>query len=324
MRRGDPGVPPEIVAALAEASRIGAVGHVGPDGDALGSILGLTLAARAAGKEAWASFGEPFVLAPNLSFLDRSTLVSPSELPEGLDVVVVCDTAVRDRLGSVAPRVDTARRIVVVDHHPAGDGFGDLHWVAPASATAEMVFRLVAALGWPIDEAVATALYVGIVTDTGRFQYSATTPETHRVAALLLEAGVRTELVGEKLFEEAPFGYYRVVANVLGRAVLEPDVGPVGLVWSVMYRADLDEAGIGYEETDGLIDLVRMAREAGVAALLKERDRGRFKVSLRSRGSVDVGELAARFDGGGHRNAAGFDAAGPPDEIVAKIRSALP
>ncbi len=314
-------VPDEIVRELAAATSVGAVGHVGPDGDALGSILGLTLAARAAGKEAYASFGEPFTLTENFDYLDRSTLVPPSEFPEGLDVVVACDTAARSRLGSIVDRVETAHRLIVVDHHRSNGGFGDLEWIDPeAAATAQMIFHLLRRLTWPVDRSAATALYTGIITDTGRFQYSSMTPDVHLIAAELLAAGVRQDLVAEKLFEEAPFGYYRVVSNVMGRAVLEAEIG---LVWSVLYHADLDEAGIRYEDTDGLIDLVRIAREAGVACLLKERDSGLIKGSLRSRGRIDVAAIAATFGGGGHHNAAGFTFEGTVDEAMARVRAAL-
>jgi len=318
----DPIVPPEeVVGALAAARRVGAVGHVGPDGDALGSILALTLAARRAGKEAYATFGEPFVLTPIYDELDRSTLVPPGEFPEGLDVVVACDTAARDRLGSVGKVAESATTLIVVDHHGSNDGFGDIRWIRPdAAATAQMIFHLLRALDWEIDAAVGAAIYTGIVTDTGRFQYSSTTPDVHHIAAELLEAGVRQDRLGEKLFEEAPFGYYRVVANVMGRAVLERELR---LVWSVMYHADLEEGGIGYEDTDGLVDLVRMAREADVACLLKERESGVIKGSLRSRGVVDVAAVAATFGGGGHHNAAGFTFSGTIDEAIERVRAAL-
>ncbi len=309
------------VAALADARHIGAVGHVGPDGDALGSSLAVALAARDAGKEAYVSFGEPFVLGSTFDFLDVTPLVSPTDLPRGLDVVVACDTADASRLGSVADVATSARTLLVVDHHPSNDGFGDVRIIDPrAAATAQLVYRLLRRLEWPIGPQTATALYTGLVTDTGRFQYSATTPEVHRIAAELLEAGVRPEVVGQRLFEEAPFASYRVIARVMGRAVLEERLG---LVWSILLQEDLAAAGLPYEEVDDLIDLVRIAREAGVACLLREIQPGTLKGSLRSRGVVDVGAIAARLGGGGHRNAAGFTFEGSPEAAIAVIREAL-
>lgn len=301
--------------------RIGVLGHIGPDGDALGSAIALALAARGAGKDAVASFGEPFVVPAEMTFLDLSTLVRPAEFPSDLDVVVACDTAARDRLGSLAPATESAGSLVVIDHHRSNGGFGDINLIDPeAGSTTQLVLYLLDELGWRIDEAVATALYTGLVTDTGRFQYSSTTPEVHRVAAQLLAAGVRPDAVGQRLFEEIPFGYYTVLARVMGRAILEPERG---LVWSVMEMGDLEAGGIGYEATDGLIDSVRIAEEADVACLLKEKQQGTLKGSLRSRGRVDVSAIAAALGGGGHHNAAGFTFNGTSDAAMTRIRELL-
>jgi phosphoesterase RecJ-like protein len=310
-----------IAEALAAASTIGAVGHVRPDGDALGSVVGLVLAARAAGKDAVASFGEPFVIGEEFAFLDLEVLVPPSQFPKGLDLAIVCDTSARDRVGSVVGRVESAATVGVIDHHRSNGGFGDVTVIDPdAAATTQLVYRVLRLLEWPVTPQVATALYTGLVTDTGRFQYSSTTPEVHTIAAELIEAGAVPATVGQSLFEEAPFGYYGVVAAVLGRAVLEADIG---LVWSVLSEKDVAEAKIPPTATDGLIDLVRMATEAGVACLLKEAAPGVVKGSLRSRGVVNVAAIAEALGGGGHHNAAGFTVEGTPEQAIAKVRELL-
>jgi bifunctional oligoribonuclease and PAP phosphatase NrnA len=308
--------------AIRAARRIGVAGHVGPDGDALGSMLAIAMGARAVGKEAWASFGEPFALASEFDFLDTSTLVPPRELPDDLDLFVAVDTAAPDRLGSLGAKASSASHVLVIDHHLSNGGFGDVRFIDPAAAaTAELVFTLFAELGWEIDEPVAVALYTGLVTDTGRFQYSSTSPQVHRMAAELLASGVEPDRIGRRLFEEAPFAYYAVVARVMGRAVLE---GDRNLVWSVLTQDDLEAAGIAYEETDGLIDLVRIAREAEVSCLLKELQRGVLKGSLRSNGEVDVAAIAYALGGGGHHNAAGFTFHGDVDAAMEAVRSLLP
>ena len=189
-----------------------------------------------------------------------------------------------------------------------------------AAATTQLVYRMLRFLDWPVTPEVATALYAGLVTDTGRFQYSSTTPEVHAVAADLIAAGADPATVGRSLYEEAPFGLYGVISKVLGRAVLEEHAG---LVWSVLFTSDVANAGIPSTATDGLIDLVRMATEAGVACLLKEVEPGVLKGSLRSRGAVDVSTVAEALGGGGHHNAAGFTAQGSPDEVIAKVRGLL-
>lgn len=311
----------EVAEALRRSHRIAVVGHIGPDGDALGSMLGLAVAARAAGKEAYATFGDPFVVPHQLRFLDTSTLRPVADVPLPLDALVVVDCGDRDRIGSAGVLADAASQVVVIDHHRSNGGFGDVSWVEPdAGATAQMVFRLLTELGWVVDRPAAEALYTGIVTDTGRFQYSSTSPEVHHIAAALLEAGVRPEEIGQRVYEESPFGYLGLAGTVLQRAQLDEDLS---LVWSTLHLDDLASAGIGYEDADGLIDLIRIAEEAQAACLLREVGEGRTKGSLRSRGTIDVGAVAVALGGGGHRNAAGFTVEASIDDAIELVRGAL-
>jgi phosphoesterase RecJ-like protein len=310
----------EAVAALGAADSFVAVGHIRPDGDALGASLALALAGRAVGKQAFVTFGEPFDLPGQFRFLDMSPYAAVADVPTPIDLFVVCDTSVKDRLGSAAQLTDAADKVLVVDHHLTESDFGDVRYVdSSAAATAEMAFRLIKQLGWPITVDVAAALYAGLVTDTGRFQYSATTPEVHRMTAELLEVGIRPEIIGRHIYEEAPFGYLHLASRVLGRSRLDVERG---FVWSILYSTDLADAGIAMEDTDGLIDLIRLAQEAGVACLLKV-DAGVTKGSLRSRGEVDVAAIAGSFGGGGHHNAAGFTFVGEPEVAAARILDQL-
>jgi phosphoesterase RecJ-like protein len=306
--------------AIAAADELAVTCHVNPDGDALGSAIGFALAARSVGKSAVVSFGGRFAVPESYDFLDLAPLVTPDRFPADADVAVVFDVAGADRLGGLADRIETAGTVIVVDHHVTNDGFGDIAVIDPeAGASAQLAYYLIRELGWEIDASVAIALLTGIVTDTGRYQYSSTDGEVLRVAANLLDAGVRPEVIGQRVYESVPFGYLAVASAVLGRAVLDAERS---LVWSVVYAADLQSAGVDPTDTDQLIDDLRVAREADVAALLKEVDEG-FKVSLRSRGGTDVGSLAASFGGGGHHNAAGFTAQGGVDEIVAAVEDRL-
>jgi phosphoesterase RecJ-like protein len=310
-----------VARTLDAASTIGVVGHVGPDGDALGSMVALVIAAAGAGKTVVGSFDEPFVIPNELSFLDTSLLVPPSSFPDDLDVGVVVDTSVRKRVGSLADRLDKAGTLVVIDHHLSDGSWGDVLLIdRTAAATTELIFTVLNRLEWPITAAIANALYAGLVTDTGRFQYSSTSPATHEMAGALLAAGVKPDVIGQQLFEEASFGYYDVASKVLGRAVFDRDRA---FVWSVLFDEDLEAADVARHEVDGLIDLVRLARGSQVALLLKESKFGGFKGSLRSRGIVDVAEIASLFGGGGHRNAAGFTASGGVDDIVEQITASL-
>ena len=314
----------EALAAAAEviaaADKLALACHVSPDGDALGSIIGLAHAASAAGKEVVASFGSPFELSEAYAFLDLSALVPPEEFPTDPEVMIALDVAAVERLGELTEPAGRAGTLVIIDHHVTNEGFGDISIVdEQAAAAAQLAFYLIGELDWPLGERTATALLTGIVSDTGRFQYSSTDAEVFRVAAALLEAGARPEMVGQSLYESVPFGYLRASGAVLSRARLEEELS---LVWSVLYEQDVSDAQVGPEDLDALIDDLRIAREAQVAALIKERAPG-WKVSLRSRGGVDVGAIAAAEGGGGHHNAAGFDTDGKLEDIVAGIRAHL-
>ncbi|NND03405.1 MAG: bifunctional oligoribonuclease/PAP phosphatase NrnA [Acidimicrobiia bacterium] len=308
------------VAAIRAADSIVAVGHVRPDGDALGASLALALAARDVGKQAHVTYSEPFAMPDQFRFLDASPHLPVAEVPTPFDLLIACDTADRERLGTADVLTESADRVLVVDHHISNGGFGDVAYIdSSASATAEMAYRIIKKLDWKITAEVANALYVGVVTDTGRFQYSMTTPAVHEMTAELLAAGVRPEVVGRHVYEEAPFGFLNVAGAVLGRAQLDEERG---LVWSVLYPEDLTAAGIDLEHAEGLIDLIRVAQEAGVACLLKVVD-GVTKGSLRSRGEVDVAAIANTFGGGGHHNASGFTSSEAPDRVIEMIRQQL-
>lgn len=309
----------EAVEILGSAQEIAVACHISPDGDAIGSAIGLARSARLAGLRAVASFGSPFTLSSIYEYLDRGVLVPPKEFPREPSVMVSVDAASLDRLGELAPNAHAARKLVVVDHHISNPGFGTVDLIdAEAGATAQLIAGLLTELGWPIDRGVADALLTGIVTDTGRFQYSNTTPALLRIAADLVEAGARPEVIGQNMYERVPFAYLKLEADVLGRCELAD-----GLVWSVLYLEDLERHQVGLEDADQLIDAIRIAWEAQVAALIKETSDGRYKVSLRSRGKVDVGAIAANHGGGGHHNAAGFTHDGPIEAIVANVEAAL-
>lgn len=307
---------------IREARSVVATGHVNPDGDALGAALGLALACRAAGREASVCFGGGFVLPTHFSFLDTAPLAGPGEV-DVPDVLVAFDTNDPERLGEeLEGLLQAAPTVVMVDHHASGPGFGDIRVSDPlAPAAALLCYRLIQRLGWSPSPEVATALLLGLVTDTGRFQYSNTSPEAFRSAADLLEAGARPEIIGQSVYESVAFGYLGVAGAVLSRATLEPGRS---LVWSFLTQEDLRRNGVGMEDADALIDSVRLAREAEVALLLKEQTDGKWKLSLRSRRWVNVAEVAAAMGGGGHHRASGCTFEGEMDEAVEAVRKRLP
>lgn len=318
---GDNGTLLSAASAIRSASEISLACHVGPDGDALGSMLGLAEAASDAGKIAKASFGSPFVVPDNLSFLPTEYLVAPGDLPAQPEILVVLDAGSADRIGELASNAGKAKTVVVLDHHVTNQGFGDIAHIDPtAAATGEIVFDLLKLTGWKVTPSIANSLLTAVVTDTGRFQYSNTTPRTLEIASALVEAGAVPNLIGQRVYEEAPFGYLIAVGSALSRAELNEELSVVS---TVIGEEDLKTAGIDWGDIDGLIDTIRLAREADTAVLAKAHGDGRVKISMRSRGTTDVGSLAASFGGGGHRLAAGFTAEGDPNLVVSQVVAKL-
>lgn len=306
---------------IAAADEISLACHIGPDGDALGSMLGLALAARDQGKKVQASFGSPYEVPPSLRFLPTDLLVAPADFPEAPGLMVVLDAGSADRLGELARSASAADTVVVIDHHVTNEGFGDVAVVDPSSAaTGELVFELLRILGWPVTAEIAQCLLTALVTDTGRFGYANTRPETFRIAAQLVEAGGDTTVIGRHVYEEAPFGYLKAASIALSRAELDETAS---LVTAVLRHDDLAAQGIGWAETENLIDLIRLATEADTAVLVKVHDDDRVKVSMRSRGDTDVGGLAQSMGGGGHRLAAGFTSTEDVDKVMAEITQNL-
>jgi phosphoesterase RecJ-like protein len=307
----------KAAAVLAGAEKVALACHVGPDGDALGSMMGLALAARDAGKEVVTSFGSPFIVPNNLAFLPTVGLVPPDEFPESPPVMVVLDAGAADRLAELGHHAGNAGTLIVLDHHVTNDGFGDITVVDGAvAATGEIVAELLDVLRWPITAEIATCLHTAIVTDTGRFQYAATKPSTFKLAAGLVAAGADTDYIGQQVYDQAPFGYLRAAGAALSRAILDEEAGVVS---TIITHKDLEEAGIDWGDIDGLIDTIRLAVEADVAALAKVHDDGRVKLSLRSRGGTDVGAIAAALGGGGHRLASGVTIEDTAENAISQV-----
>lgn len=308
---------------LVSATSVAIACHVNPDADALGSMLGLSSFLRERGVKTICSFGnEPLELPRWAALLPGADeVVEPKRFPRAPDVLVTCDTASMDRLGVLASAATKAREVVWIDHHLSNDGLGSIPLVDPrASSTAEVVYRLLRKIGGDVSAATAACLYAGLVTDTGRFQYAATRPETLRLAAELREHPFDHVRLAQALYEDNSAGYLRLLSSALARLELEQDQD---LVWTYLTQADLAGAGVAPSDTDDLIDLVRTAREADVAAVVKQQRDGRFKVSMRSRGGHDVAAVAAQFGGGGHRLAAGYTSRHGLADTLERLRAAL-
>jgi bifunctional oligoribonuclease and PAP phosphatase NrnA len=308
--------------------------HVRPDADALGSMLAFASALiskrRAAGRSpasVAASFGDdPFEVPAILRFLPgQSLLRPPADVPDRPQVMVSFDAASTDRLGLLAGRAEAAGELIVLDHHASNTGFGTVSLVDPgAAATAVLAAALIRRLGIPLSPDVALGLYAGLVTDTGSFKYSATTPQVHELAAQLLATGIDPGAVARELYDRAPFGYLGMLSAALGRAQLDRDAADgLGVVWTTVTRADRAKASLPLDAAESVIDTVRKTDEAEVAAVLKEDDVGIWQVSVRSKSLVDVGAACTALGGGGHARAAGFSYSGGAGAAISALRQAL-
>lgn len=308
---------------LSGADEVALACHMNPDADALGSMLGLSNYLRSRGTQTVCSYGnEPLELPRWASLVPGADhVVPPSAYPPEPAVMVTCDCASFDRLGVLGGSASRAGELIWIDHHRSNEGFGTVRVVDPdASSTCEMVFRLIETMGGGIDRDVAVCLYAGLVTDTGRFQYQATTPETLRVAARLREHDFDHAALVRAMYEDNDPSFLRLLGTALGRMTEVPEAS---VVWTYITQADLAEAGVGPGDTDDLIDVLRTARNVDVAAVLKQQRDGRFKVSVRSRGAHDLSAVAAAFGGGGHRLAAGYTSAHGPAGTIERLVAAL-
>jgi len=316
---------PDLVAAanLVDAARdVTLVAHVNPDADALGSALALGLVLQRRGVTVRVTFAEPAEVPESLRALDvAGLLVVPEEVPVAPELLIALDTAGPGRLGSLAGRMQTAGAVLVIDHHATNNRFGTHNLVDErAEATVVLVLRLLDELGVELDEPVARCLYAGLVTDTSCFRRA--DGGTHALAARLLAAGVDPDATTRALLDTHPYRWLGMLGSVLSRAGLEPAAARgLGLVHVTIRLADVD--GLGAEELDSVVDIVRTTAEAEVAAVLKEVAPQEWTVSLRAKRRLDVSSAAHALGGGGHRLAAGFSASGTPEDVLDALRAAL-
>jgi bifunctional oligoribonuclease and PAP phosphatase NrnA len=308
---------------LAAAGEVALACHVNPDPDALGSMLALADHLQRRGATVISSVpNEPLDLPRWASLLPGSDRIAEAQVfPAAPSVMVTCDCASFDRLAVLGRSAARADELIWIDHHRSNDGLGTVPVIdGDASSTCEIVYRLLHVIGDDVSDAAAACLYAGLVTDTGRFQYEATTPETLRMAADLREHDFDHARLVQALYEDNGRDYLGLVGVALGRLASVPEAD---LVWTYLTQADLRGSGVHAGETDDLIDMIRTDRDADVAALVKQQKDGRFKVSMRSRGDHDLAAVAAGFGGGGHRLAAGYTSAHGPAETVERLARAL-
>ena len=318
--------PTTDVRAVADAIRSNdcfvVAAHENPDGDAVGSMLAMALALKALGKDAVMYLSGTAPTPGEYSFLDLSEL--HRELPADLAerVLIALDCANERRIGPEPTPVEGAKLVVDIDHHHDNSFFGGINLiVADASSTAEIVRDVLSDLGVPLTPEIAAALYVGLVTDTGRFQYTNTTPKSLRLAAELVEAGADVHGIFRHVYETVQFAKLKLLARALERAQLFEGGR---LVVSYLLKDDFGAVGAEEPYSEGIIDYLRAVEGSEMVALIREPPRNEGparRISLRSsHDEVDVSAIARASGGGGHRQAAGFASERPIGEIIDFIR----
>jgi phosphoesterase RecJ-like protein len=287
------------------------LGHVHPDGDVLGTLLGLGLGLEAAG---WSvTFAGPHPVPDVLAFLPGATRWHTwSVPPRRFDVIVLTDCPNQDRTEGLLDGARSASSHVLnIDHHPDNRRYGTVNWIDPAAAaTGEMVFDLIRALGHQITPEIALDLFTAIHTDTGSFRYSNTTPRTFRIAAELTAAGADPALVSDRLYQRRSPNALATLGLILRRVCVSDD-GRVA--WLTVPRGLCSDAFLAAED---LVTYPRSIDGVEVALLLREEADGLVKASLRGKGRIAVNRIAQQFGGGGHKNAAGCTVRGTLDEVT--------
>lgn len=308
---------------LNSAEDVVIVAHVFPDADTIGAGLALAQVLDRLGKRVCVSFARPPALPESLCSLPGGRLLTaPDRVNPDPDLVVTVDIPSRSRLGELdalaAP--DSGRPVLVIDHHASNEQFGSVNYVDPtADSTTMLIADLLDAWGQPIDLPVAHCLYAGLMTDTGSFRWASA--RAHRLAARLIDLGVDNSAVSRTLLDTHPFAWLPMLSRVLTTARLVPEAAAGrGLAYAVVAHRELAVARP--EEVECVVDIVRTAEQADVAAVFKEVEPGNWSVSLRAK-TVDLSPVATGFGGGGHRFAAGYSAVGEIPALVEQLLAAL-
>ncbi|MGE3508998.1 MAG: bifunctional oligoribonuclease/PAP phosphatase NrnA [Vicinamibacterales bacterium] len=299
----------QIVEAIRARHRFVLSSHSRPDGDSIGSQLAMAYALRALGKETHVVNKDP-ASAAILQFPGVPSIEIADTARGEFDAAIIMECSDLARTGVAC----LDRYFVInIDHHPGNTEYGQLNWFDPsAAACGEMVFDLVEALGVPLSPDIATHVYLAILTDTGSFHYSNITPRTFDIARRCVEAGVDPVLVARNVYDSNNMGRLRLFGSVLSGMQLDA-TGRIAVVY--LDHTMAREAGGTYEDTEGLINLPLTVKEIQAVVFFKQSEGDEYRVSMRSKGHIDIGAVAKQFGGGGHKNAAGCTVIGGIDML---------
>jgi phosphoesterase RecJ-like protein len=320
--------PPQIVRRIIDSIRelrtFCVVGHIRPDGDCVGSQLGLALALKNEGKRVccWNEDAVP----QKLRFLDAEKLFEKPHAGEKFDCVIATDCASYERLGKAGLHIQDRGLFINIDHHESNTRYADINWVAGREPSCgELIYRLIRAANWSITKPIADCLFTAVSTDTGSFQYPSTRPATYHVAGELVKRGADLAKICDEVYQSYSLQRVRLLRHVYNNFRLTHH-DQIAYFW--LKQKDFARSGAERADSEGLIDHIRDIEPVVVACALEELEPELTRISLRSKnGKVNVNEIAAQFGGGGHSAAAGARIAGKPisvqRRVVAAIKKAL-
>ena len=315
-----PKIIDRIIEALRQSQTVCVAGHIRPDGDCVGSQLGLTLALRNEGKKVvcWNEDRIP----QKYEFLDRDGIIQRPRKGMKFDCVVATDAASFERLGAVGRCVANRNLLINIDHHESNTRYADLNWVSAREPSAgELIFRLLKIAKWPITKRIADCLFTAVSTDTGSFQYPSTRPGTYHVAGELVRRGADLAKICDEVYQSYPLSRARLLRHVYSHFHLTHQ-DQIAYFW--LKKADFTRTGADSSDSEGLIDHIRAIAPVVVACVFEEMEPEMTRISLRSKSEkVNVNTIAAQFGGGGHPAAAGARIPGKPLSVQRKVIAAV-
>src|SRR6266446_5159930 len=315
-----PKIMDRILEAIRQSQTFCVVGHIRPDGDCVGTQLGLTLALREQGKKALCWNEDP--IPQKYEFLDPGHLFQKPKPGLRFDCVIATDCATFDRLGTVGPAIARRKLFINIDHHESNTRYADINWVSPREPSAgELIFRIMRVAKWPITKSIADCLFTAVSTDTGSFQYATTRPATYHVAGELVRPGADLAKICDEVYQSYPLSRARLLRHIYSHFHLTHQ-NKIAYFW--LKKADYARTGAESSDSEGLIDHIRAIAPVVVACVFEEIEPELTRISLRSKSDhVNVNDIAAQFGGGGHPAAAGARIPGNPLSVQRKVIAAI-
>ena len=315
-----PKVIDRVLEVIREHKTFCIVGHMRPDGDCIGSQLGLALALRNEGKKVavWNQDAIPL----KYKFLVGDGLIEKPKAGQKFDCVIATDCASYERLGKVGDCVKQRKVLINIDHHATNPRYGDVNWVSPREpSTGELIYRLLKVARWPITPPIADLLFAAISTDTGSFQYPNTRPGTFHAGAELVTRGANLAKICDEVYQSYPLSRAKLLKHVYSKFRLTDNDR---IAWLWLKKKDFTRTGAESDDTEGLIDHLRAIEPVVVACVFEEIEPEMTRISLRSKSDkVNVSEICGQFGGGGHPAAAGARIPGKPLSVQRKVIAAV-